>query len=347
MPPRAAGDDPVNVYLAGLDNPKTKSTMRSALDTAAVELGARRAHDIRWASLREADVRGLRARLGQRCAPGTVNKVLSAIRGAAREAMRLGLLDAAEYAKIAEIGGIRGVRRAERPAVRARGPGASPEHSERQCAENALLVAHELRQPVNAIALHARLIERAEDSGPAARAAAQEITRSTRRLTRLIQDLLDLSHLDTHELSLRPARVDLGDLARASVDELRLEAPEVEVEAQIEGAFEVLADPDRVSHALCTILAHAAEHGARRVRVAVEALDAEVAVTVTSDGEPDAESDLLPREGRSPDHAASPAPRLGLYLARELIAAHGGHFGAEDHDGERTMRFTLPLARRS
>lgn len=109
-PPVTPDQDPVAVYLAGLGSPKSRCTMRAALDTIAAELGAAHPHAIPWGTLRYPHVAAIRARLAERRAPATVNKVLSALRGVAREAMRLGQLDAAEYTKIADVEGLRGSR---------------------------------------------------------------------------------------------------------------------------------------------------------------------------------------------------------------------------------------------
>ena len=110
LPPAALDQDPVAVYLAGLGSPKSRRTMLAALDTIATELGAPSAYDIPWRALRYPHVAALRARLAERRAPATVNKVLSALRGVAREAMRLGQLAAEEYTKITDVEGLRGSR---------------------------------------------------------------------------------------------------------------------------------------------------------------------------------------------------------------------------------------------
>jgi site-specific recombinase XerD len=109
-PPAAPDQDPVAVYLAGLGSPKSRRTMRAALDTIADELGAPSAYDIPWGALRYPHVAALRVRLAEKRAPATVNKILCALRGVAREAMRLGKLDAGEYTKIADVEGLRGSR---------------------------------------------------------------------------------------------------------------------------------------------------------------------------------------------------------------------------------------------
>lgn len=106
----AADQDPVAVYLAGLRSVKSRSTMRAALAQVAAELGAATPHAIPWGGLRYPHVTALRARLTERYASASVNKVLSAVRGVAREAMRLGQLEAGEYTKIRDVEGLGGER---------------------------------------------------------------------------------------------------------------------------------------------------------------------------------------------------------------------------------------------
>lgn len=110
LAPAQADRDPVAVYLARLGTDKSRRTMQRALDTVAAFLGAPNPHRIPWGALRYQHAAALRSRLAERLAPATVNKVLAALRGVARETMRLGDLDAAEYTKIADVEGLRGSR---------------------------------------------------------------------------------------------------------------------------------------------------------------------------------------------------------------------------------------------
>jgi site-specific recombinase XerD len=108
--PPAADRDPVAVYLAGLGSEKSRRTMRKALEAIARELGASSSHAIPWAALRYPHVMALRSRLAERLAPASVNKLLSALRRVAREAMRLGILGADDYTRIVDVGDVKGSR---------------------------------------------------------------------------------------------------------------------------------------------------------------------------------------------------------------------------------------------
>lgn len=103
----APSRDPVAVYLAGLGSPNSRRTMRAALVRVARALGAPDPHAVPWGTLRHPQIAALRAQLTERLAPASVNKILCALRGVAREAMRLDLLDAGEYVKIADVSSLR------------------------------------------------------------------------------------------------------------------------------------------------------------------------------------------------------------------------------------------------
>jgi site-specific recombinase XerD len=70
--------------------------------------GRRAAGEIQWANLSYAEVQAVRSQLADRYAPATANKILSAIRGVAREAWRLGLMDAETYRRIDDVESVKG-----------------------------------------------------------------------------------------------------------------------------------------------------------------------------------------------------------------------------------------------
>lgn len=107
---------PAAVYLAGLGSGSV-GTMRQALNAIAAILTSGRcdAYTLDWAALRYQHTAALRSALIQRYAPATANKMRSALRGVLREASRLGLMTAEDFARAADIKCIRSA-----PALRGR-----------------------------------------------------------------------------------------------------------------------------------------------------------------------------------------------------------------------------------
>lgn len=114
--PQPVDENPAAVYLAGLGSAKSRAGMLSALGTIARELGMADPKNVPWASLRYQHVVALRARFAPRYAPASTNKLLAAVRGVLREAMRLGQMSAEDCARSCDVRGVRGSRE---PAGRA------------------------------------------------------------------------------------------------------------------------------------------------------------------------------------------------------------------------------------
>jgi site-specific recombinase XerD len=105
----SADRHPAAVYVARLA-PGSRRAMGQALEVIAGILGHGRAtvESFPWASLRYQHVQAVRAALGVRYAPAAANKILSALRGVAREAWRLGLMAGEDHSRIADVEGFKG-----------------------------------------------------------------------------------------------------------------------------------------------------------------------------------------------------------------------------------------------
>lgn len=104
-------EQPAAVYLAGLA-PGSRPTMRQALDALARLLTDGKADSLTldWAALRYKHTAALRAALMEKYAPATANKALCALRRVLREALRLELIDAADYARAVDISCVKSVK---------------------------------------------------------------------------------------------------------------------------------------------------------------------------------------------------------------------------------------------
>jgi PAS domain S-box-containing protein len=228
---------------------------------------------------------------------------------------------------------------------------------ERLRSEWSAIVAHDLRHPLNAIALHAvvlgRAIARGRD-GPLTGApeSAETILRSAARLNRMIDDLLDLSRLEARRLVLARRPTDLAALVRSIVGLLGANDDEHPIDLRVEGSVPLVnVDPDRITQVIENLLSNAMKYGTRGRPIVVDlgATPDRVHVAVTSEGAGIAPDDL-PRvfarfvrtDGAKPGGATGLG--LGLYIAHELVVAHGGEITAESApDGRTTFRFAIPI----
>lgn len=218
------------------------------------------------------------------------------------------------------------------------------------------VVAHDLRQPLTVITGYANLLRNhlgEGDGADPANRAVEHISSAAHNLKRMIEDLLDLSRIETNRLQLRRQGVDLSDLILTVLERSSELAEEHPVEADVPrtvGSIEV--DPERVEQVLGNLLSNAAKYGYPRspIQVALRRLDNEVAVSLTNYGvgiPADEIPNLFTRFNRLDEatHRQIPGLGLGLYIAKGLVEAHGGTIWVESIPDEvTTFHFTLPIA---
>jgi signal transduction histidine kinase len=174
---------------------------------------------------------------------------------------------------------------------------------------------------------------------------------SAQRMSRLIDDLLDLASLREGRLAMRRCRCAPADLLRGAVDELGAAAREkgLELSYSLPPALpDVHCDGDRLLQVLGNLASNAINatgHG--QIRLAAERCDGEVVFSVsdTGPGISEEEQALLFEPFRRGAEAAYRGTGLGLAISRALVEAHGGRIWVESRPGEgATFRFTLPAA---
>ncbi len=191
---------------------------------------------------------------------------------------------------------------------------------ERLRTEWSSVVAHDLRQPLNTIAIHAQLIAL---SAPALEAPLQRISQAVVRLNRMVQDLLDLSQLEARRMVLAQQNVDLAALVGRSVGLLSLQAADRRFEVRVRGPRPfVSADPDRLVQVLENLVSNAIKYGAPGTPIVIEidATEAAVGVAVTNEGAGIAPAELphlFNRFYRVEGGTRVQGVGLGLYIARE------------------------------
>lgn len=213
------------------------------------------------------------------------------------------------------------------------------------------IVAHDLRNPLNVIAMSAELLLDTAIPEEARSKQIEVILRSTRRMNRLIQDLLDVARIEADRLSLTKEPMDPARLAREAVEFASGLAALKGVSitfAPNATLPPVLADHDRMLQVLANVLDNAIKFAPNdgEVSVSVEPCAAGgVCFTVRDDG-PGIATDELPELFRPfwKSRAGSlEGAGLGLMIAQGIIDGHGGRIWAESELGEgSTFHFTLP-----
>jgi two-component system OmpR family sensor kinase/two-component system sensor histidine kinase BaeS len=209
-------------------------------------------------------------------------------------------------------------------------------------------VSHELRTPLSVV--QGNLEALVDGVHPADGPHLEAILEETKVLSRLVEDLRTLSLAESGALTLHREAIDVGVLARETVESFASQAEPagVSLEAEISsGLAQVDADPVRAREILSNLIANALRYTPRGGRVTVEARaqDASVAIEVRDTGAgiaPDLVDRIFDRFYKSPE---SRGAGLGLAIAKQLVEAHGGEISATSVVGQgTTIRFTFPIA---
>lgn len=233
------------------------------------------------------------------------------------------------------------------------------------------IASHELKTPVASIKLNAQLARRqlgslvAADMGTPPDVAAQiagvrglleRSDRSMVRLSRLVDDLLDVSRIRAGKLDLRSGLADLAVVVREAVEEQRAVAPDrtIQLELPSEVTVPVFADADRIGQVVTNYLTNALKYSNAsqliQVRLTLAGEQARVAVRDEGPGLPKEEHtriwDMFHRaDGIEVQSGSGVGLGLGLHISQTIIERHGGQVGVESAPGQgSTFWFTLPLA---
>ncbi len=212
-------------------------------------------------------------------------------------------------------------------------------------------VSHELRSPLTSVKGYTSLLlsrwDRLGDDQK--KAMLEQVHHDADRVTRLVNELLDISRLETGHLQLRFQTVALGAIASSVVEKVTMEYPELECGLDFAENFPpVLADPDKVEQVLTNLVENAAKYASLKgmtVSGAVSCDSVSVAVADTGEGIPLADLPHVFTKFYRRDQGRPSGSGLGLWISRGLVEAHGGRLDADSVVGQGSVfRFTLPLA---
>lgn len=214
-------------------------------------------------------------------------------------------------------------------------------------------VSHELKTPITALKAH---LENLLDGVERPDAAVLEVMLAqSDRLSRLVDQLLELSRLESGDLPLHPEPTALRPLVDRVVSEVEVGRRDAGVGIHNEVAWDLAeldADPERVHQVLFNLLDNAVRftpHGGD-VTVTAAPENGRCTVSVLDTG-PGVDAEHLPRlferfYRADPARArAGGGTGIGLAIAKSVVEAHGGHIWAESTPGKGSaFRFDLPVA---
>jgi signal transduction histidine kinase len=213
-------------------------------------------------------------------------------------------------------------------------------------------IAHEFRTPLTSLRMAVHLCTE-EVAGPLTEKQA-ELLHAARedcdRLQAMVDDLLDMSRIESGRVELYPLPTPVGMLVGNALEQFKAEAEGKGVRLSAEVTIpeiRVLADHERVGHIFGNLINNALRHTPHdgSVKLGASLINGAVRFTVTDTGTGIAKQyhdRLFEKFFHVPDGGPK-GTGLGLYIAREIVRAHGGDVGVESEPGKgSTFWFTLP-----
>jgi signal transduction histidine kinase len=206
-------------------------------------------------------------------------------------------------------------------------------------------IAHELRTPLTVI--QGRLEGLLDGVYPKNDAQIRSVLDDARTLSRLVDDLRTLAHAESGTLSLVKEPAELGELAHDAIETFSAEAARLGVDLRVDAPADLpmaVVDPLRIGEVLVNLLSNALRHtpGGGSVTIAIAAEEDRQVIRVIDTG-----TGLAPEEAakifdRFYKGRTSHGSGLGLTIARNLIAAHGGDIRCDSRQGAGTT-FTITI----
>ena len=212
-------------------------------------------------------------------------------------------------------------------------------------------VSHQLRTPIEAIKASLETLQQAMGRPRVRTSFLESALRETERLERLVEELLELSRLESEAGVSLQQGVDVGQVVKVATERVQPRAQQADLRLEVEVAEPLpplWADPERLERALLELLDNAIKFTPRGGRILVSARPTEegvlITVSDTGPGIPDEERPyIFQRFYRGSAGRRLPGAGLGLAIVQHVAESHGGRVWVEGGEGQgATFHILLP-----
>lgn len=212
------------------------------------------------------------------------------------------------------------------------------------------MASHEIKTPTHNILGYSELLQQHPDE---VEPLAQAINRNAVRLSRLANDILDVTRIESKSLRLNKVRFNLNGLMSSIIADFRnvieKENPPVNLSYEYKEKFIVQADKGRIIQIIYNLLDNAIKFtepgGYINVKISAGHSGDQVIVSVKDDGK-GVDPEIMPRLFTKFTTNSFTGIGLGLFISKNIIETHGGRIWAENNDVEgkgAIFYFSLPL----
>lgn len=220
------------------------------------------------------------------------------------------------------------------------------------------IASHELKTPLTSLKLQTQVYLKALAKGREDYLRPERITelvitvdRQVTKLNRLVDDMLDVSRIQSGKLAIRKQPLELGKLVEEIVIRMQehiiergYPVPEINKSANISGVW----DQERIEQVVTNLLTNAIRYGnSKKFFIGLEQQNGFAKFSITDQGigiSPENKSRIFDKFERAINANDVSGLGLGLYISRKIIEAHGGSISVESELGKgSTFTFTLPL----
>jgi len=213
------------------------------------------------------------------------------------------------------------------------------------------ILAHELRNPLAAIRMAMAVLRKSDGEASRVTAMAEIIERQSKQLSRLIDDLLDVSRITRGKVQLKKEYIDLGSVVTEALDGVREECKTKGIRLSVElpeQPITVRADPLRIAQVFGNLFSNASKYSeGGDVRITIERVNDQAVVRVTDTGigiPPEQLSRIfdmfmqIKEKGRTASGLG-----IGLALAKSIVEFHGGTIDACSEGRGKGSEFVVRL----